>query len=66
MTGANFDTGIDFALHKNVSLNFGFATINRYWHINGLQDDRTNSVLKIGVSVDLVSVSRRATTNRQF
>ena len=66
MKGANFEMGIDFALRKNVCLNFGYATNNRYWHINGLQDYRTNSVLKIGVSVDLVSVSRRATTNRQF
>jgi hypothetical protein len=66
MKGANFEMGIDFALRKNVCLNLGFASNNRYWHINGLQDYRTNSVLKIGVSVNLVSISRRAATNRQF
>lgn len=66
MKGANFEMGIDFALRKNVCLNFAFATNNRYWHMNGLQDYRTNSVFKIGVSVDLISISRRAATNRQF
>lgn len=66
MKGANFEMGIDFALRKNVCLNFAFATNNRYWHMHDLQDYRTNSVFKIGISVDLISISRRAATNRQF
>ena len=66
MKGASFEMGIDFALRKNVCLSLAYATNSRYWHMNGLQDYRTNSVFKIGVSVDLVSISRRAATNRQF
>ena len=66
MKGASFEMGIDFALRKNVCLSLAYATNSRYWHMNGLQDYRTNSVFKIGVSVDLISISRRAATNRQF
>ena len=66
LQGANFELGMDFALRSNVALSFGIAAYNRYWTANQLQNYRTNTVLKIGLSVDLVSLKRSAVSSRKF
>lgn len=66
MQGANGEVGIDFALRSNVSLCFGVGFYNRYWTAHQLQNYRKNTVLKIGLSVDLVSLKRSAVSSRKF
>lgn len=66
MLGANGEVGIDFALRSNVSLSFGVGFYNRYWTAHQLQNYRKNTVLKVGLSVDLVSLKRSAVSSRKF
>lgn len=66
MKGLNFEMGIDFALRRNVTLSFAYGLNNRYWNAHELQDYRKNSLLKIGLSVDFISLPRRSASNRQF
>ena len=66
MQGVNFELGIDFALRSNISICFGYGLYNRYWTAYELQDYRKNSILKIGLSVDFISLPRRSASNRQF
>lgn len=62
----NLEMGVDFALRSNVSLCVGYGLYNRYWTAYELQDYRKNLMLKIGLSVDFISLPRRSASNRQF
>ena len=63
--GVNFEMGVDFAL-KRISLCFGIEERERWWNAYDLQCYRVNTLVKLGVSVDLVSRPNKKTGERKF
>ena len=63
--GMNFEMGVDFAL-KRLSLCISYEERNRWWNAYELQCYRKNSLLKLGISVNLVSHQNHKTGDRKF
>ena len=55
MQGLNFEIGVDFAL-RDLTLSFSYEERDRWWNGFELQNYRKNSLLKVGISVNLFPV----------
>lgn len=65
MQGYDTEFGVDI-IFKHLTLSISDDSQRRWWHAYGLQNYRLFSFAKIGVSVDLVSRSRKTSSNRYF
>ena len=65
MQGLNFEIGVDFAL-RNLTLSVSYEERNRWWNGFELQNYRKNSLLKLGISVNLLSHQYKKSRDRQF
>lgn len=65
MQGLNFEIGVDFAL-RNLTLSLSYEERNRWWNGFELQNYRKNSLLKVGISVNLLSHQPKKSRDRQF
>lgn len=63
--GVNWEIGLDFVLNR-ISLTLAYGANSRWWSDYEVMNYRKNSFLKLGVSVNLVSLQRGKVSNRQF
>lgn len=65
LQGYDLEAGVDFNF-KNLTLSLSYDTFNRWWNAYELQNYRMYSLFKVGLSLDLMSVSRKESGNRYF
>lgn len=65
MKGVNSELGVDCAL-KNFSISLSYESRNRWWHSYGLQNYRKTSLIKLGISVNLLSRQNYKSSDRHF
>lgn len=65
LQGYNLEMGCDFVL-KNMTLSISNEKYNRWWHAYELQNYRKFDLVKLSLSVDLVSRTRKNSNNRYF
>lgn len=65
MQGLNFEIGVDFAL-RDLTLSFSYEERDRWWNGFELQNYRKNSLLKVGISVNLLGNQPKKSRDRQF
>jgi hypothetical protein len=63
--GVNWEIGLDFVLNR-LTLSVAYGANSRWWSDYEVMNYRKNSFLKLGVSVNLVSLQRGKVSNRQF
>ena len=63
--GVNWEMGLDFVLNR-ITLSVAYGANSRWWSDYEVMNYRKNSFLKLGVSVNLVSLQRGKVSNRQF
>lgn len=65
LQGINAELGVDFAL-KNLTISVAYDSRNRWWHAYGLQNYRKHSLVKLGVSMNLLTRQYKKSTDRHF
>jgi hypothetical protein len=65
LQGVNFEMGVDLAL-RNLTLCLAYEAKNRWWNAYELQNYRKNSLIKLGISVNLLTQQKHKTIDRQF
>ena len=65
LQGVNFEMGAGFAFKRH-TLTFAIQSRCRWWHANGLQNYRNNTLVKLGMSFNLFTYQNANTNNRQF
>lgn len=61
----DLDFGVKF-IAPRVAIDLGFVSENHYWYVNEIQNRRTNILVRLGASFNLVSLEQTKTVNRYF
>ena len=65
LQGFDLDLGVKF-IAKRVAINVDFVSENRYWYVNEIQNNRSNALLRVGATFNLVSLKQTKTVHRYF
>lgn len=65
LQGIDGELGLSLAI-KHVAISMAFETKNRWWHAYGLQNYRKNSLLKLGVTLNLLTRPHYKASDRHF
>ena len=65
LQGFDFDLGLKF-IAKRVAINVELVSNNRSWYVNEIQNNRTDIMLRLGATFNLVSLRQTKTINRYF
>ncbi len=61
----DLDLGVKF-IAPRVAIDLGIVSENHHWYVNDIQNRRTNVLVRLGASFNLVSLEQTKTVNRYF
>ena len=65
LQGIDYDLGVKFILPR-VTIGVGVASNNRWWCVNDIQNYRKNTMFRVGLSFNLVSLKQTKNIHRYF
>ena len=65
LQGFDFDLGLKF-IAKRVAINVELVSNNRSWYVNEIQNNRTDIMLRLGATFNLVSLRQTKNISRYF